>query len=255
MRCLSQFGVLLVLLAGCGSTERGDSAVGANDEGVKKKVLIVTGIDHPAHNWRQTAPALAGVLREDPRLQVDVVEEPEILGTSKPLDYDVVVLHFMNWEKPDPGPQARANLRKFVHGGKGLFIVHFGCGAFRTWPEFRNLAGRVWDPKLRAHDPKGSFQVDIIDREHPITSGMQAFETDDELYTCLAGDRPIRLLATAHSKVDGKDYPMAFVLDYGKGRVFHSALGHDVKAICNPNVAELFRRGCAWAAGLAPVPK
>jgi len=57
------------------------------------------------------------------------------------------------------------------------------------------------------------------------------------------------LLATAKSKVDDKDYPMVFTLSYGKGRVFHCALGHDVKAIQNPNAAELFRRGCAWAAG------
>jgi len=44
-----------------------------------------------------------------------------------------------------------------------------------------------------------------------------------------------------------------FTLSYGKGRVFHCALGHDVKAIQNPNAAELFRRGCAWAAGRAVV--
>jgi len=43
---------------------------------------------------------------------------------------------------------------------------------------------------------------------------------------------------------------MAFVLDYGKGRVFHSPLGHDAAALKNPPVAELFRRACAWAAGL-----
>ena len=46
---------------------------------------------------------------------------------------------------------------------------------------------------------------------------------------------------------------MAFVLNYGKGRVFHSVLGHDVKAIVNPPVAELYRRGCAWSARLTPV--
>jgi type 1 glutamine amidotransferase len=84
---------------------------------------------------------------------------------------------------------------------------------------------------------------------------MEPFETDDELYTCIAGERPIELLATARSKVDGKDYPMAFAFDYGKGRVFHCALGHDVKAVENPGAAELFRRGCAWSAGLAAVSK
>jgi len=82
---------------------------------------------------------------------------------------------------------------------------------------------------------------------------MTAFQTDDELYTCLAGQKPVNLLATARSKVNGRDYPMAFVFEYGRGRVFHCALGHDVKAIKNPPAAELLRRGCAWTARLTPV--
>lgn len=219
------------------------------------KVLIVTGIDHPAHNWRQTAPVLAEILRKDKRLEVRIVEDPHFLDSSALERYDVVILHFMNWEQPAPGPKARANLQKFLQDGKGLFVVHFGCGAFQDWPEFRNIAGRIWDPKARAHDPRGPFRVNITDVPHPITKGLKSFETEDELYTCLTGDRPVDMLATARSKVDGKNYPMAFAFNYGKGRVFHSALGHDVKAISNPGAAELFRRGCAWAASLTPVPE
>ena len=218
-------------------------------------VLIVTGIDHPAHKWRQTAPVLAEVLGRDPRMQVRVVEDPHFLDSSALHRYDVVVLHFMNWQKPSPTDKARANLREFVDGGKGLFLVHFACGAFQDWPEFRKLAGRVWDPKARGHDPRGPFRVNITNAEHPVTQGMQSFETDDELYTCVTGNRPIEVLATARSKVDGKKYPMAFVLNYGKGRVFHCLLGHDVKAIRKAAVSELFRRGCAWAAGLVVVPE
>lgn len=251
MKYATVFGALVIFVAGCGLTPT--ASVEGRSEEPSKKVLIVTGIDHPAHNWRQTAPALAEVLGEDQRMKVDVVEQPEFLGMDKVHDYDVVVIHFMNWEKPTPGRDARANLQKFVSGGKGLFVLHFGCGAFRDWPEYRNLAGRVWDPDLRAHDPRGPFRVDIVNEKHPITRGMTSFQTEDELYTCLAGDRPIDLLATARSKVDGKDYPMAFILKYGKGRVFHCALGHDVKAIKNPPAAEFLRRGCAWTAGLTPV--
>jgi len=218
-------------------------------------VLIVTGIDHPAHKWRQTAAVLVEVLEEDPRMQVRVVEDPHFLDSSALHRYDLVVLHFMNWEKPSPGDKARTNLREFVDGGKGLFLVHFACGAFQDWPEFQNLAGRVWDPNMRAHDPRGPFRVNITNEEHPITRAMQTFETDDELYTCLTGNRPIEVLATARSKVDGHEYPMAFVFNYGKGRVFHCLLGHDVKAIHGAKVGELFRRGCAWAAGVAVVPE
>jgi len=213
-------------------------------------VLIVTGIDHPAHNWRLTAPVLKQLIAKDPRLQVKVVEEMQFLASAELNDYDVIVLHFMDWKQPDPGPKARENLRAAVEGGKGLVLVHFACGAFQEWPGFIDLAGRVWDPKLRGHDPRGAFQVEITDVDHPITRGMKSFEVTDELYTCLAGDKPIELLATARSKVDGKDYPMAFVLQYGKGRVFHCVLGHDVKAFSSPGVGELFRRGCGWTAGL-----
>jgi type 1 glutamine amidotransferase len=219
------------------------------------RVLIVTGIDHPAHNWRQTAPVLAETLSKDTRLEMRIVEDPHFLDSSAIHRYDVIAVHFMPWQVPVPGPKARANLQKFVNGGKGLFVVHFGCGAFQDWPEFRNLAGRVWDPKARAHDPRGPFRVNITDAPHPITQGLASFETEDELYTCLTGDRPVDMLATARSKVDGKIYPMAFAFNYGKGRVFHNALGHDVKAIRNQGAAELFRRGCAWAAGLPAVPK
>jgi len=219
-------------------------------EGVK--VLLITGIDYPGHPWQETAPALKKLLENDTRLRVRIVESPDALASPKLSQWDVVILHFMDWETPGPGPEARENLKRFVAGGKGMMVTHFACGAWdkNEWPEFKNLAGRVWDPALRGHDPHGTFTVEIADPAHPITRGMEPFETLDELYTCLAGDPPIHVVAKATSKVDKKDYPMAFVLSYGKGRVFHTVLGHDARAYASPGVGELMRRGCAWAAGL-----
>ena len=242
---------LIGLFAGYSPT-RETPAQGRNDA-QSKKVLIVTGIDYPGHKWKLTAPVLAQAIAADNRLKVTVTEDPNDLASDKLGGYDVIVLHFMNWETPDPGPQARANLKAVVRSGKGLVLVHFACGAFQQWPEFVELAGRVWDPKLRGHDPHGKFAVKIVDPEHPAMKGMKDFETTDELYTCLAGKTPIKVLATARSKVDNKDYPMAFVLNYGKGRVFHSVLGHDVQALANPDVGRLFRNACAWSAGLEPL--
>jgi type 1 glutamine amidotransferase len=224
-------------------------AEGPGSRGPVRRVLLVTGQDYPGHPWRQTAPALRSILEEDHRMVVTLTEDPAMLDSTALDGYDAVVLHFMNWQQPSPGAAAREKLKQRVSGGMGLVLVHFACGAWQDWPEFRALAGRVWDPKL-THDPHGLFRVDIVDPSHPITLGMPPFETQDELYSCLTGDRPIHLLACAKSKVDGRDYPMAFVLDYGKGRVFHTVLGHDLAAITNPSVANLIRRGCAWAAGL-----
>ena len=217
------------------------------------RVLLVTGIDYPGHPWRETAPALKAILDQDPRLKTRIVEDPNALASPKLQDWDVVIIHFMDWEIPGPGPEARENLRRFVAGGKGLMLTHFACGAWdgNEWPEFVRLAGRVWDPKLRGHDPHGTFRVEMADPDHPITRGLQPFDTLDELYTCLTGDTPIHIVAKARSKVDGLDYPMAFVLDYGQGRVFHTVLGHDARAYAAPGVGELMRRGCAWSSGVS----
>jgi type 1 glutamine amidotransferase len=221
------------------------------------RVLIVTGQDWPGHLWRETAPALRGLLEQDKRVAVRILEDPHALDTSALTNYAVVLLHFQNWQQPGPGAAARENLRRFVANGGGLMSVHFACGAWinlqpelaNEWPEFANIVGRVWDPKLRGHDPRGPFTVRIVDGEHPVTRGLKDFETDDELYTCLVGDAPIHLLAQARSRVDHKEHPMAFTREYGRGRVFLTTLGHDVKGYTNVCTAQMLRQACAWAAG------
>ena len=222
--------------------------------GAPKKVLVVTGLEYPGHKWQETAPIVAAAIGEDKRLEVSVTEDPRTLASTELNKYDVIVLNYQNHEVPAP-EGALANLKRAVEGGKGLVLVHFACGAFIDWPtktvtaDFGVIAGRVWNPKLRGHDPRGPFKVRITDAGHPITKGLADFDTEDELYTCLDGAAPIHVLATAKSKVDQKDYPMAFVLTPGKGRTFHCVLGHDAKAL-KESVGALYRRGTAWAAGL-----
>ncbi|MGB9689330.1 ThuA domain-containing protein [Thermogutta sp.] len=219
-------------------------------QSARVRCLIVTGEDYPGHKWRETTPILKKLLEARGDIAVDVAEDLTVLRTEKPFQYQVVILHFKNYDPNVPGREGLQTLERFVHEGGGLMLVHFACGAFQEFKEdFLKLVGRVWDPQLRGHDPYGSFKVRIVDSEHPITRGLQDFDTVDELYTCLTGDLPIHVLAVARSKVDGKDYPMAFVLRVGKGRVFHCVLGHDVKAFQSEGVQTLFRRACLWCAG------
>ncbi|HXP63583.1 MAG TPA: ThuA domain-containing protein [Dongiaceae bacterium] len=244
----------LVLAGGGAVLAAGPASAAPALANPRARVLLVTGVDYPGHLWRQTAPVLAEAIRKDPRLEVFTVEDPHFLDSAALARYDVVVLHFENWEQPAPGVNARENLRRFVEGGKGVVLLHFACGAWHDeWPEFVNIAGRVWGgQKVRQHDPYGPFRVEIVKPDHPLVRGMAGFDTQDELYTCLTGEAPIQVLAQAKSKVDGKYYPMAFVADCGKGRSFHCTLGHNVQALSVPAVQELFRRACAWAAGLPP---
>jgi type 1 glutamine amidotransferase len=217
------------------------------------RVLIVTGIDYPGHHWWQTTPVLHEELRKDPRLKVEVLKDPYKLDVTDLSNYDTLLLHFMNWQKPDPNDKAKENLQNFVQRGGGLVIVHFACGAFPGWPEYASLAGRIYD-RTNTHDPRGPFTVNLVNTNHALTLGMvSSFETDDELYICLMGDKPIDLLATARSKITQRDHPMAFVHRYGKGRVFLTPLGHDVKALRAAGTAELIRRATAWTAGREPL--
>lgn len=251
---LALIGVALLRLGVPGALAAGDQSDSSSASPRRPaKVLVLTGNEYPGHPWKETAPLLGKFLAADKRLTVAVNDDPAFLASPRLQDFDVIVLNYMNWKSPDPGEKARDNLKKFVADGKGLVLVHFACGAFQGWPEFAALAGRVWDPKLRGHDPRGSFTVEITDPRHPITRGMRPFDTVDELYTCLCGDREIQVLAQARSRVDGKYYPMAFLNQYGKGRVFHCVLGHDVKALSPQPVQELYRRGTAWAARLPSV--
>ena len=215
------------------------------------RVLIVTGVDYEGHFWKQTAPAVQKALELDRRLDARIVEDPEFLASPVISDYDVIFLHFKNYQRFRRNKEIRDNLVSLVQKGKGLVAIHLACGAFEDWPEYANLVGKVLDKKSE-HDPRGPFDIHIIEKNHPVTRGMKDFQADDELYRCLVDGRPVELLATARSKITGKDYPMAFTFEYGKGRVFHTPLGHDVRAIEMPGTAELLRRGCLWAAGRQP---
>ena len=231
----------------------------------QKRILLITGDDYPGHKWKITAPVLADAIGAHASLHVDIEEDPNLLELTEFQKYDGIVMHFMNHQKPALGPEARKNLKKFVRKGGGLVIVHFACGAFTKWdtsgqkmkalgsdwPEFEKLAGRYWNPELRGHDPWGPFKVRINNSAHPVTAGIDDFTTTDELYTCLEGKTEVDTLAVATSIVDGRDHLMVFTVNYGRGKVFHSPLGHSVEAF-NTEVCKLFRQGCAWTVGLIP---
>jgi type 1 glutamine amidotransferase/HEAT repeat protein len=223
--------------------------------GAPKKILILTGMEHH-NNWKQITPILVEAFAKDKRLEVSVSEQPALMTKADVLSkYDGYVMLYNNSDKKPSPEGALENLKKAVEGGKGLVLVHFSSGAFHDWTSntgsqvFAEIAGRVWNPKFRGHDRQGTFTVNIVDKDHFITKGMSDYAQTDELYTCLDGTVPIHVVASAVSNVDQKVYPLAFVLNPGKGRTFHCALGHCPKAFNEPTL-ELFKRGVQWSIGM-----
>jgi putative heme-binding domain-containing protein len=240
-----------------------DAATRAADRDKPIQALIVTGHQHPAHLWRDTTVALQEALSQERRFQITVVNEPEFLADKNLLGYDMVALNYCNWQRDGLSDASKANFVKYLSDGGGLVLVHFSNGAFHPslpetppsdWPEYRKICRRVWNHGTSGHDPYGRFRVSVT-ADHPITEGLNSFDTIDELYCNQAGDLPIEVLATAHSTVSGKDEPMAFVYEYGKGRVFQTVLGHAAESIRVPGAAALIRRGAVWAARRDQAPQ
>ena len=216
----------------------------------KIKVLLVTGDDvMPAHDWHQVSQALRETLVSSGKFEVRVCEESGVLDSAAALGrYDLVLLHMYNAKTPTLSAGAKENLANFVKDGKGMVISHLSSASFKEWDEFPKLCGRYWVMGKSGHGPRAVFKARITKTESPITQGLADFDADDELYAKLEGDAPITVLVEADSDWSKKTEPLAFTVEYGKGRVFHETFGHDAKALSNPTVQKLIQRGCEWAA-------
>jgi type 1 glutamine amidotransferase len=180
---------------------------------------------------------------------VKVCEDAAILESRAALArYDLVFLAMYNASTPTLSDSAKENLLNFVQNGKGFTVAHLASASFSEWPEFRRLCGRVWVMRTSGHGPRSVFDCKIAKKDDPIVKGLEDFKADDELYAKLQGDTPINVLAEAYSDWSKNTEPLVFTLEYGSGRVFHEAFGHDTKALDNPAIRTIIQRGCQWAA-------
>ena len=193
--------------------------------------------------------------------------------------YDVVVSNFGYNAAPWP-KETRDGFVKFVKGGGGLVVVHAADNSWGDWPEFNRMIGlggwggrneksgpyvylddagkEIRDPspgRGGGHGPQHEFQLIIRDTSHPITRGLPTkwLHAKDELYQQLRGPAEnMTILATAYAAKEkrgtGRHEPMMMTIDYGKGRVYHTPMGHaDYSMECVGYIVT-FTRGTEWAA-------
>ncbi|MGJ5819601.1 ThuA domain-containing protein [Paludibaculum fermentans] len=233
----------------------------------KIKTLLITGGAVGGHDWKTVSPLLVKALTETGRFDVRVTEEFKGAGDETLAGYDLVVLNFYDGRNKEMwwGDRAQTALLNYVREGKGLVMYHFSTAAFDGWTEYEKMSGGNWRPNYGHHSAAHDFTVDITDANHPITKGLakKLRQPNDELYANLRWQPTgtYHVLATAwddHKLYnandkqpkpgDGLNQPMLWTLEYGKGRVFGTALGHDGPAVKTPAFVTTFVRGAEWAA-------
>ena len=197
-------------------------------------------------------------------------------------DYAVVVSNYNGEDWPE---EVRTAFVAFVKGGGGFVSYHAADNSFPQWPEYNEMIGLggwgnrnekagpylrlrdgVWtkDPSPGVgggHGAQHEFLMEVRTPEHPIWRGLpdQWMHSKDELYHGLRGPADhLTVLASSLSDRTHEREPLLMTINYGAGRVFHTALGHSVETLQGLGFQITFQRGTEWAATgrvTLPAPK
>ena len=253
-----------------------DTSVFADDHksSAKIKVLLVDGQNN--HDWKRCSPVMIDTLQATGRFEIEraIVTKEEIADFNPDFAKYQVILSNYNGE-----PWLEETQRSFVQymkGGGNLVVVHAADNSFPEWKEFNEMIGLggwkgrnekdgpyvYWkDGKIVRDNSKGrggshgrpwEYKVVVRDREHPITRGLPSefLMVKEELYDRLRGPaKNMTVLATAFAEGGSERHePVLMTIKYGKGRVFHTVMGHSHTSMGGVAFQETLIRGTEWAA-------
>lgn len=229
----------------------------------RKKVLVIAETKGFHHDAASTAMTMVYELGKETGLwdtyiqtSCEFVTKKKLGGNKRNLDFFDAVFFYTTGELAMDDEQKAALLSFVKEDGKGFVGGHTAIDTNYNWPEYGDMVGGYFDTH-----PWNTFDAPIVieDRQHP---AMQHFPKEftlyDEMYQAKLFSRDkVRVLARLDEKkldltaknvhrTDG-DFAVAWVKNYGKGRVFYSTFGHHDQALNRPDIRKMYTEAVKWA--------
>lgn len=249
MKKLFHLAVIICLLYSCNKDEQ------------KLHLLILSGSNN--HDWEKTTKVLENIFLSERIFDYCVTLKPDTLDKTDLEEFDVILSNWNSWPENEIRwpEQAENALSEFIKNGGGFVTFHSSTSAFYEWPEFEKITTAAWIEGT-SHGKNSPTKVNIESQDHPVTQGMNDFFIFDELWIDAEDNPEFEVLGTATNnklKNEAKPtQPAIMVSHYGKGRIFHTILGHDARAMRNSGFQALLKRGIEWTATgnvMQPLPQ
>jgi type 1 glutamine amidotransferase len=244
-----------------------------------RKLLVFSlawGYKHSAAPWGKEA--FEAMAKKTNAFDVIISDDLSMFESENLKQFDAIVFNNTNEEiflpenyKDLPEvEQAKArkkdeilkkNLVAFLKDGKGLAVIHAGVASFREWPEFGNIIGARFDNHPWIAGSTITLKVD--DPGHPLVQAFtdEHFKVTDEIYQ-FTGDYSrdkVRVLISIDTsrtnmkvknihRTDG-DFAMSWIKNYGKGRIFYNAFGHENHIFWDPVILRHLLDGIQFVLG------
>jgi type 1 glutamine amidotransferase len=192
-----------------------------------------------------------------------VSSEPGAISAANLQQYDALYLNNTVGDVFDT-PEMRAALVAFVDNGGGIVGNHGTSVASPQWTEFGEILGATG---ASHREPTERATIIVEDPTHPIVRAFDGkpFEYVDEFYRLAApySRDKVRVLLSIDPIVsdmmqgrcfgqclrDDNDYPVAWIRQHGKGRIFYTSLGHNPDVFWDPRMLAMFLAGIQYALG------
>lgn len=238
---------ILVIFALCQFACKVNSASGAQTSKGIRVLMVGGGSSHDFDRWYKQADA--ETLQRDGFATVTYTSNPDSISYYLP---QTDVLYLSN-NQPINNPQVRQAIFDHVNAGKGLVLAHAALWYnWKDWPEY-NL--QLASGGSRGHNKYGSFDVNVVNQNHPVTKGVEnKFTLKDELYYYIPdpAGAGVEVLANASAEGSDKIYPSVFVIKHPKAKIVGIALGHDAESHDIAPYQNLLRNAVKWVAKPQP---